>query len=424
MLIAYYFGAKLEVDIFYFAYNIVIWGYGIVQTLTSSVLVPISMHIRVKEGNRSSQEYFNIFIYIILILSVIAACLIQWRPQGLFSLISEFKPSAIEENIGIIRLAFFTFLFFGLNAVFSEILISYRHFATPIIATIVNNVLLIIFIVFFHRSLAVKGVAMGLIIGYGINFCILFYLFVIKLRWHFGGIRFLYFKQTLHKISYTFISALSTAFAAYFPFYLLSRLQEGVITTVNYAAKAVEAPSMIIMSQFLVVMGIRLNELYSRKEEGKCANFYNKISIRFLLFFSLIVFILYFLSNPILSILYYRGQITAEDIQGISQLFKVLILSMPFLAYIYMGFKVFYSAQRVKEVTYFILSMNVVLITSSYFSIRYFGYMGFAYGQFVAYLFSAFLMLLFMQKMFPGFSKKNIIPLCSIAFIFICLLCI
>ena len=63
LLIAYYFGANTGTDLYFYLFNLVIMIGGMIQTITTSILIPQSMLLRHSISTKAEMKYLNAVSY-------------------------------------------------------------------------------------------------------------------------------------------------------------------------------------------------------------------------------------------------------------------------------------------------------------------------------------------------------------------------
>jgi putative peptidoglycan lipid II flippase len=172
-LLAGRFGAGEELDIYFAAFRIPDFFYGILIAggITAAFLPVFSEYFSKKtskENEWSPQvlEFTNNILNCFLIL-LILICLILaiFAPLIIKFIIPGFSPENKALTIALTRIIFLSPIFFGLSSVFSGILHFFNKFLVYSLAPILYNLGIIFGILFLVPSFGVFGLAYGVILG-------------------------------------------------------------------------------------------------------------------------------------------------------------------------------------------------------------------------------------------------------------------
>src|SRR5882672_2029794 len=95
LVIAYYFGAKTETDVYFFTYNSIALAATFFTSLNSSILVPESMRIREKEGKENAFDFINMFVLFYSVITILLTLICFLYPFQTFHVISNFDSKAL-----------------------------------------------------------------------------------------------------------------------------------------------------------------------------------------------------------------------------------------------------------------------------------------------------------------------------------------
>ncbi len=173
-LLAGQFGAGEKLDIYFAAFRIPDFVYGIliVGGITAAFLPVFSeyfQHKGSKESNEWSQqalEFVNnvlnsFFILLILICGILAI----FTPLIIKFVVPGFSPENTAFTIALTRIMFLSPIFFGLSSIFSGILHYFNRFLVYSLAPILYNLGIIFGILFLVPIFGIFGLAYGVILG-------------------------------------------------------------------------------------------------------------------------------------------------------------------------------------------------------------------------------------------------------------------
>lgn len=400
LAIAYYFGTQLKVDLYFYAYNTILLMVTFITSLNSSVLIPESMRIRKQEDPGRVILFFNFFIYSYLAITFLLCTLFFINPVNAFITLSNYNPDILRREAAILYMSVPLILFVTLTTMLTDILTSYRFFTIPMVAAIINSLFSLFFIIFFHKTLNVRSISLGLLISYSVNIVFLFFLLKKYLHWHF---RFKWIdlgRKTWGNILYAQVGNFVTSLGGYAPLYLLSGAGSGIIAALSYAQQISTQPTSFITNQFTSVSRIKMSELYVVRDYLKVNEIFLS-TIRFLLFILIpISGILYLYADDIVSVLFKRGSFDATSVKLSSDFLRYLGLSLPFTAIISIAGNLYVAAQLIKVSIGYQVVSNLLLILLVYFMLKWFGYTGYPIAYLIVNILNVLVVYVFCRIFF------------------------
>lgn len=409
LVIAYYFGAQAKTDIYFYSVATIALIITFVTSLNHSVLIPESIRIREQESEKNAQQFLTFFLYLYLALGIIFIGILFVSPVHSFSTISKFNIAILENNIEILHCVIPLCVLMLITTYLTDILASYKYFTLPMIASSINSLLSLFFVILFHSVLDVRSILLGITLGYVLNLCILFNILHFKLHWIFSFNRIRLQKRVFRNIFYAQAGNIFSLLSAYVPLYLLSGFKGGIITALNYGKNLSDIPNQMITSQFSVVSGIKFNELAARKE-------YNQLNEIFLSTTRLLLFLLtpisglfFLFSEDIVSIIYLRGAFNANSVLETALFLKYFGMLLPLLAINTMTSRIFMATQKINYSFVYQIVTNLFFLVLLFLFVRIFGIIGYPIAQIVMYLISAIAIYLFLKLTIKDFKYLQIL---------------
>ncbi|PJJ75645.1 peptidoglycan biosynthesis protein MviN/MurJ (putative lipid II flippase) [Thermoflavifilum aggregans] len=410
LVIAYYFGATFHTDIYFYIITIFNLISYFITSVTTSVIIPESMRIR-EEDNDLCIHFLNKFFFLFTSIGVVFSLIFCLFPVSLFSVISKYSVNVLLENKLTLILGSALFPIIIATNFLNDVLISYKIFTAPMIVTAINSLFIIIFIIFLHSVLNTQSLIIGYASGYVFNIGVLFFLLKAQLHWKFSLLSSLRIRvqgKLWHDILYSQSGSIVSILSSYFPIYLLSSFDGGIVSAVNYAQKIAYIPHYVISSQFAVVVGVKFNELFARKEYADLNQTYRR-AVEFILFtiipFSLFLF---FFRNEITVFLFNRGHATSQDVIHISRLLGYFSLPVCLIAVNNIFAYLCFSAQIVKYSFLFQIATNILSLLSIYPFIKMFGYIGYPLNVLFVFLITLILFPMVFSRLLSHINLKII----------------
>lgn len=173
-LLAFYFGAGENLDIYYSAFRIPDIIFVTVASLVgASVLIPFIIS-KSEESKESLKNFINsiwTFYFILIILfSLFAFFISPYVIKLLFPSFSSGK--SFEDLLSMTRILLLSPIFLGLSNLFSSITQVYKRFFIYALSPVFYNLGIIIGIIFFYPVFGLKGLAFGVSFGAFLHFAI------------------------------------------------------------------------------------------------------------------------------------------------------------------------------------------------------------------------------------------------------------
>ncbi len=165
-LLAGKFGAGEELDIYFAAFRIPDFVYGIlIVGGLSAAFLPVFSEYFKKEKEQAwkfANNLLNCFFVLLIVICGILAFLTPW----LINFISPgFSPENKELTVALTRIMFLSPVFFGLSSVFSGVLHYFNRFFAYSLVPVIYNLGIIFGILFLVPVFGIYGLAFGVILG-------------------------------------------------------------------------------------------------------------------------------------------------------------------------------------------------------------------------------------------------------------------
>ncbi len=170
-LLAGKFGAGEELDIYFAAFRIPDFVYGILVMggITAAFLPVFSRYMRKEKEGEWSEDALkfanNVLNCFLLLLVIICAVLAIFAPWLIRFIIPGFSEESRQLTVALTRIMFLSPILFGLSNIFSGILHYFNKFLVYSLAPILYNLGIIIGILFFFPLFGIFGLAYGVILG-------------------------------------------------------------------------------------------------------------------------------------------------------------------------------------------------------------------------------------------------------------------
>lgn len=358
--IAYEAASRLPITLFDFALG------GVV----TAAFIPIFNELMVKEGKEKAFSFANKYFNLILAVTALIAICGTVFSKGLVSFLApDISADAKELASSLSRIMFPMIVFTGIAYCYVGILQSFEKYTLPAIMSLVSNLVMVVYFFTLCEKYGVWGLSVSLLVGWFLQAAIQAPSahklgFRYRLALPFGdGYILRAMKMALPILVCSWLqpvcNVINTRFASAF---------EGgsAITMVNYANRLY----IIIVGVFSFVATNLLFPKLSRAEAGgdrSGAKHFAGTSLKVLLYIMIPLSAgIYLLSEPIVRVIYMRGEFTAHDAEVTAAVLRLFAVGIPFMSANEILTKLFFAMQKVKApmiASVVSIAVNIGLVT-------------------------------------------------------------
>jgi len=402
IVFAFYFGTQAKTDVYYYALNTVLILVMFLTSLDSSVVIPESMRIAEQVNRDQSQSFLTFFLYIFGALALVVTLILFFDPIFYFRLISRFDAEILTKYSVILKFTIPLLLLQFIAQYLVDILTSYKYFTMPMLMRMLNRVVVLVCLVCFQRWLDILSAVLGALLATVIQIVFLMLMMKKALGWSF---RFRWIQlegRILRNMALSLLGNFFTALAAYVPIFLLSSFPAGILTALSYGQRFALLPALFFTAQVSSVVGIKLNELYAKRDwAGINDLFIRSVKLLLLILLPLSLFLSLF-STEIITVLLERGAFGSDSVETTALFFRIFVLSLPFLAINAMVARLFMAAQKIPQGFGYQILTNTALILMIIFGVRYIGAAGYPLADLCLHVANIFALFFVLRLVFPG----------------------
>ena len=377
LLIAYFFGAQLKMDIYFYAYNTIVILSTFITNLNASVLIPESMRLRKQESDGNAMAFLNFFLYLYAAVTILLCLIFLIDPVKTFNMVSGFNKGDIQQQVQILVLSIPLIFLMPVINLLTDIMTSYKYFTIPMIAGIVNGLFSILFVLLFHKVLDVLSLLAGLLLSYSLNFILLVSLMRKRLNWNFRFRIFKLGKRIWRNVLFAQAGNITSSLSSYAPLYLLSSFGSGIITSLNFAQQISSLPTTLITNQFSAVAGIKFNESYASGNFASVNETFRSTA-SFLIFILLPVSgIFFFFPQQIVTVILERGAFGHSGVIYTAGFLQYLGLLLPMMVINTLFARLFMASHKIMQAFWYQIVTNVILIVAVYITVNRFGFLAY-----------------------------------------------
>lgn len=387
LLIAYYFGANYQTDVFYFSSSFIALVSAVIISQQTTVFMPLFINIRNTVSEIEAWKFANTLFSITLLISIFLGVLYFFFGSIILQKISHFNIEAIVETSNYIK--YFAIIFFLMSIVefMRAIIQSYSQFTLPAIAALANSVLMIVCVVFFGRSIGVESMVIAVMISYIAQATLMFIYLKSKIK---------YFKITINQSPHlskfiklgipVFIGQLFGSLSMFFYDFTSSFFDGGTLTSLSYGQRIADIPNLMIITPLATVIVPAFSSL-SSKNGGNLLEYYYKHN-NFLWYIIIpISTLLIVLAFPIIKIFYLRGNFTLESAVIAKNSLTYYSVSLIGTSFVAINTRLIYSIQKTKLISASSIIVGILSMAITYFMAKYIGYIGIPISRSISVLF-------------------------------------
>lgn len=393
LLLALYFGANRQTDMYFYLIMLVGFGVAFLQRLNQSVLIPEAMFLE-QENKETARRFINmwLFIYAGLAVLISAAGLIGAVPLwGIFSRFS--GPVLMQDQMLLIC----GFILLGLQIITYYLIAvteMYKFFKTAWLG-VLNALCPLLCLLLFGRQIGIISMVYGFLLANLIQIIVLGILLKTQLAWHFSfawvPLRVPVRQNMLAGQTLAVLDMLT----GWLPVYLISGMNIGLVSALNYCKQFTDSATEVFTARVANVAKIEMTE-HASAGQHNLANqtFVRACFVLLVLLAPLVVFSCYF-APQIVELFLQRGQFGPQAAQNTVSFLRpmlfVLLLSVPG----YLQNSALAAERKIKKWFPYALTSGVILMGLTWFLIPRYG--GFSYpyilaiGLLIGFVLNAFL---------------------------------
>lgn len=350
-LMAYYFGAGIEVDAFVAAQKSTALLSGIVSTAITTTLIPMLAKVEIAEGlNRKAYHTNNMLTLSTLGGGIFAGLGILFAPILVKLVGGRFDAAAFDLTVELTRVGMPVIIFSAIVGVLVGFLQSEGKFAATGAIAIPLNVVYIVYMVVLSGQFGIKGLTIASVLGILAQIIFLLpsaikskfkYFFVFDIKDKFVLNALALCVPVLFSVAINDVNVIVNT-------NLASGLAEGTVAVLNYANKL----NLLILGVFVsaitaVVFPILSREFSSgRMDRGKAAM---SASTKFIMLITIPAMVgLIVLAQPIVEIAFMRGEFDQASANLTSSALRFYSLSLCAMSLNNLLNRVYYSLQDTK----------------------------------------------------------------------------
>lgn len=396
LVIAHYFGVGDVLDAFLIAFMLPQFAVNVLAGSFRAAFIPTFIQLREKEGSKEAERLFLSVMICGTVLLVTSAVFLALFAEYLLPL---FGSGFSVEKLAITKTLFYMLLpiivISGLSNLWAALLNSGEHFKLAAVAPIMAPAGAIILLLIMGGVWGIYALVIGTVVGFFIEAILL--MLGLKRR----GIRILPrwhgFTPALKGVIGQYLPMVAGAFlmsaTVIVDRSMAAMLGTGSVSALSYGNMVIA----FILGIGMATLGTSVLPYFSRmvaEEDWSGIRHTFKTYARLILLISVpaTILLIYF-SEPIVRIVFERGEFTADDTRLVGSIQALYLLQAPFFLIGILGVRLL-SALKMNQVLMFIAAISLIVnIIGNYIFMKYLGVAGISLSTSLVYLISMILIL-------------------------------
>lgn len=417
--ISLFFGASSDTDAFFIALNITSILFIAFYSTVSLVFLPLYNEEKIKYGTQATNLFSSNIINLYLVISVFIMVFgIFFAPEIVGMVNSSENTENIDLTVTLLRVMTLSFSFSIFISFMTSIQLSNAQYLAPHLVPIINNFIVLIAIISFAPIYGIYVPAIAGVVAWVIQSPLHKWI----VRQNFNYTFHLNLKdKNINKMGLLFFPAFLGIFIdqtnIMVDTILASSLEEGSVSTLNYANRLISFASGIFIMAIMSIMYPMFSKYIVNGEQAKL-NASIRTSIRLLLLVMLpITAVIGIYNVEIVTIVFQRGEFGFLATERTSSVFFFYGLGILFLSFRELFNKVFYAKQDTKTpliISFIAVSINIVL---SIILVKSMGVEGLALASTVSLIVYVLIQVIILHKKVGGDFYEKILSFIAQLFI-------
>lgn len=367
LLLALYFGASRQTDIYF--YLIILTGVGIafLQRLNQTVLIPEAMFLT-QQNKTTGQKFATMWLYIYVVLGIIVCLISVSCPEQIWQVLSRFGDKLLAHDRALLMWALWVFALQIITYYLIAVAEMYKFFKTAWLG-VLNAICPLSALLLFGGQVGIISMLYGFFVANALQIIILVVLLKTQMHWSFRPAWIPLRTRTRQNMLAGQTLAVLDVVNSWLPLYLMSGMGAGLVSALNYCKQLTDSTTEVFTSCVANVAKIEITEQITKKELDKAnVSFVSYSYILLSILAPLVVFSCYF-APYIVELLFKRGQFTAlaahDTVLFLRPMLFVLLLMVPG----YLQNSALAAGQKIKEWFPYALTSGLIFTMMMWFFI-------------------------------------------------------
>ena len=265
LLIAFYFGATAQSDIYFYLIMLIGFGVTFMQRLNHAVLIPEAMFLA-QENQTAGRRFITMGIYFYVLLALVLGMVGVWGSVPLWQALSRFDKNLIVQSHALLA---WGAVLFGLQLIsyyLTAVCEMFKIFKVSWLG-VLNALFPLLCLIGWGHKIGMMSMVYGFMLSHGLQAVVLLAVLKKELHWNFAPAVVALPKRAWRNMATGQTLAVVEIINSLLPVYLMSAMGGGVVSALNYCRQLTDSPTEIITSRVAAVTKIQFTENAARREE-------------------------------------------------------------------------------------------------------------------------------------------------------------
>lgn len=410
LVIAYYFGASQERDLYFAAIAIPTYFSALFTGSISAMVLPVLSRFKI---NSSSYEYRSIFNSMFVVcgagLLVIVLAVFLAAPQVVSMAAPGFTPTETAKASLLLKILIFSL---PTQALFTFTINLYhinKHFLRAALAPVIGVVINIAAVVAFYNILGIASVAVGYVSGSLVSLLIVSPAALSSFRQsHHFSFRnkevLLLLKSSLPLIVSGVIFRSTTLIERV----IASELPDGSISYLGYSSQLMMVMATLVSGGIATTFFPVMADAWAQQDRKLLSSYASKAVVTIAMLLAPIVLLMLSAGEFIISVVFERGAFTHEDVLGVTYALKILMGALVFGSMGNIISKIFYLTGKTVALSVIAILELAIYVIISLALISDFSYLALSLGISISSAVNIIISVGYLQRNFQVFAFKSL----------------
>lgn len=399
LLLALYFGADRQSDIYFYVIMLTGFGVAFLQRLNQTVLIPEAMFLQ-QEEEQTARRFITMWLYLYTILGIIMSAVGILYPACIWHLLSRFSGPILTADTTLLACGAVLFALQILTYYLTAVAEMYKFFKTAWLG-VLNALCPLICLLVWGRQVGIISMLYGFLIANLLQLIVLLGVLKTQLGWSFTPAWIKLRVQTRQHMLTGQTLALVDIINSLLPVYLISAMGTGLISALNYSRQFTDSTTEVFTSRAANISKIQMTEQAAQHRlQALNQTWFNTSYALLLVLAPLVVFSCYF-APQIVELFFQRGHFGAQAAQDTVSFLRPLLFTLLLAVPGYLQNSALAACRKIKEGFPYALASGCIFTALAVYVIPRAGAFSYPYlvsaGLLIGFMFNARLF----KKHFP-----------------------
>lgn len=393
LLLALYFGASRQTDVYF--YLIILTGIGVafLQRLNQTVLIPEAMFLT-QQDEETGKKFATMWLYFYVILGMVICLVSISCPEQIWRILSRFGEKLLAHDKALLVWALWVFALQIITSYLMAVAEMYKFFKTAWLG-VLNAICPLAGLLIFGGKIGIISMLYGFFAANILQIVILIILLKTQAHWTFGPAWIALRTRTRQNMLTSQTLAVLDMLNSWLPVFLMSGMNVGIVSALNYCKQLTDSTTEVFTARVANVAKIEMTEQLSKKQSAEAnETFINASYLLLIVLAPLVVFSCYF-APQIVDLFFKRGQFTAQAAHNTVLFLRPMLLTLLLAVPGYLQNSTLAAGQKIKEWFPYALAGGLVFTGMMWFFIPRAGAFVYPYligtGLLIGFILNAFL---------------------------------